>query len=86
MAAGAVCGDGRLSRAIACWQKDEKRRCIICGVSGEHNTAADRKMITDKQPQGNRPACVGMETAAAIFGWPDYYLPFLVRAGRSPSR
>ena len=22
-----------------------------------------------------------METAAAMFGWPDYYLPFLVRAG-----
>ena len=28
-----------------------------------------------------RPACVGMEDAAAIFGWPNYYLPFLVRAG-----
>jgi|SRR5690348_2892249 len=28
-----------------------------------------------------RPACVGMEEAAAIFGWPNYYLPFLVRAG-----
>ena len=27
-----------------------------------------------------RPACVGMEEAAAIFGWPNYYLPFLVRA------
>jgi len=22
-----------------------------------------------------------MEEAAAIFGWPNYYLPFLVRAG-----
>jgi hypothetical protein len=22
-----------------------------------------------------------MEAAAAIFGWPNYYLPFLVRAG-----
>jgi hypothetical protein len=22
-----------------------------------------------------------METAAGIFGWPNYYLPFLVRAG-----
>ena len=28
-----------------------------------------------------RPACVGVEEAAAIFGWPNYYLPFLVRAG-----
>lgn len=28
-----------------------------------------------------RPACVGMEEAAAIFGWPHYYLPFLMRAG-----
>ena len=26
-------------------------------------------------------ACVGMEAAAAIFGWPEYYIPFLVRAG-----
>ena len=29
----------------------------------------------------HRPACVGMEEAAGIFGWPNYYLPFLVRAG-----
>ena len=28
-----------------------------------------------------RPACVSMEEAADIFGWPNYYLPFLVRAG-----
>ena len=28
-----------------------------------------------------RPACIGMEEAVAIFGWPNYYLPFLVRAG-----
>jgi hypothetical protein len=28
-----------------------------------------------------RPACVGMEEVAAIFGWPDYYVPFLVSAG-----
>jgi hypothetical protein len=28
-----------------------------------------------------RPACVGMEEAAAIFGWPNYFLPFLVRVG-----
>ena len=28
-----------------------------------------------------RPACVGMEEAADIFGWPNYYMPFLVRAG-----
>ena len=26
-------------------------------------------------------ACVGMEEAAAFFGWPTYYMPFLVRAG-----
>ena len=38
-------------------------------------------MIAEKQYQGNRAACVGMEEAAAIFGWPSYYLPFLVRAG-----
>src|SRR5271165_2324881 len=37
-------------------------------------------MITDKQFQNHRPACVSMEEAAAIFGWPNYYLPFLVRA------
>ena len=28
-----------------------------------------------------RPACVGMEEAAGFFGWPTYYMPFLVRAG-----
>jgi hypothetical protein len=38
-------------------------------------------MTTDKQFHGNRPACVGMEEAARIFGWPNYYLPFLVRTG-----
>jgi hypothetical protein len=38
-------------------------------------------MMTDKQVHGNRPACVGMEEPAGIFGWPNYYLPFLVRAG-----
>lgn len=26
------------------------------------------------------PACVGAEDAAAIFGWPVYYMPFLVRS------
>ena len=26
-------------------------------------------------------ACVGSEDAAAIFGWPVYYMPFLVRSG-----
>jgi hypothetical protein len=39
------------------------------------------KMTTDKQVHGSRPACVGMEEASAFFGWPNYYLPFLVRAG-----
>jgi hypothetical protein len=38
-------------------------------------------MNADKQNPGTRPACVSMETAAAIFGWPNYYLPFLVRVG-----
>jgi hypothetical protein len=38
-------------------------------------------MNTDQQNPGTRPACVSMETASAIFGWPNYYLPFLVRAG-----
>jgi hypothetical protein len=38
-------------------------------------------MTMDKQHQNNRAACVGIEEAAAIFGWPNYYLPFLVRAG-----
>jgi len=38
-------------------------------------------MIADKKLDGIRPACVSMEAAAAIFGWPNYYLPFLVRAG-----
>ena len=33
------------------------------------------------QKGAHRPACVGMEEAAGIFGWPNYYLPFLVRAG-----
>ena len=28
-----------------------------------------------------RPACVSMEEEAGIFGWPNYYLPFLVRSG-----
>lgn len=37
--------------------------------------------MTDKPIHSNRPACVSMETAAAIFGWPHYYLPFLMRAG-----
>jgi hypothetical protein len=27
------------------------------------------------------PACVGVEEAAKIFGWPLYYFPVLVRAG-----
>lgn len=31
--------------------------------------------------RNSQPACVSMEAAAAIFGWPNYYLPFLVQAG-----
>ena len=38
-------------------------------------------MTIDKHLHGHRPARVSVETAAAMFGWPDYYLPFLVRAG-----
>ena len=37
--------------------------------------------MTEKPFQTVRPACVSMEEAAKIFGWPNYYLPFLVRAG-----
>jgi hypothetical protein len=28
-----------------------------------------------------RTACVGVEEAAILFGWPAYYIPFLVRSG-----
>ena len=41
-------------------------------------------LTMEPQPTSNnqaRPACVGMDEAAAIFGWPDYYLPFLISAG-----
>ncbi|MDB6057316.1 MAG: hypothetical protein JWO95_1160 [Verrucomicrobiales bacterium] len=27
------------------------------------------------------PACVGIEEAAQILGWPDYFLPVLMRTG-----
>ncbi|HEV2329283.1 MAG TPA: hypothetical protein VGY56_10895 [Verrucomicrobiae bacterium] len=27
------------------------------------------------------PECVGIEDAAMMFGWPDFYLPFLMKAG-----
>jgi hypothetical protein len=40
--------------------------------------AMERQTISNGRP---RPACVGMEEAAAILGWPNYYLPFLIRAG-----
>jgi len=29
----------------------------------------------------SRPACVGSADAAAVFGWPEYYLPILMRSG-----
>jgi hypothetical protein len=29
----------------------------------------------------SRAACVGTEEAAILFGWPAYYMPFLVSAG-----
>ena len=38
----------------------------------------ERQAVANGQ---HRPACVGMEDAAAMFGWPNYYLPFLIRAG-----
>ena len=38
----------------------------------------DRQPLT---PPRVRPACVGIEDAARIFGWPQYYLPMLMRAG-----
>jgi hypothetical protein len=56
----------------------QRRQIRTSGRLKKHLTL---NMTTEKQHQGNRPACVGMETAAAIFGWPNYYLPFLVRAG-----
>jgi uncharacterized protein YyaL (SSP411 family) len=42
------------------------------------NHVLERHAATNGRP---RPACVGMEEAAAMFGWPNYYMPFLVRAG-----
>ena len=35
----------------------------------------------NKSVKQHWPACVGMEEAAALFGWPGYYLPFLVKSG-----
>ena len=40
--------------------------------------STERQALANERP---RPACVGMEQAAAMFGWPNYYMPFLVRAG-----
>lgn len=37
--------------------------------------------MADNQYHDNLPACVSMEEAAKMLGWPNYYLPFLVRAG-----
>src|ERR1017187_3037901 len=44
----------------------------------------NRNISMERQATSNgrsRPACVCMEEAAGIFCWPNYYLPFLVRAG-----
>ena len=44
----------------------------------------NRTISMERQGGSNgrpQPACVGIEEAANIFGWPNYYLPFLVRAG-----
>ena len=44
----------------------------------------NRAISMERQATSNgrhRPACVCMEEAAVLFGWPSYYLPFLVRAG-----
>jgi hypothetical protein len=48
------------------------------------NSQHEHQFNTRNQPPRShwpRPACVGMEEAAAMFGWPHYYMPFLVRAG-----
>jgi hypothetical protein len=45
------------------------------------NVAAYTEMIMDRQNRCTRPGCVSMEEAAAIFGWPNYYLPFMVQVG-----
>ena len=41
-------------------------------------------MIMDRQSIGSGqpwPACIGVEQVAVMFGWPEYFLPVLVRAG-----
>jgi hypothetical protein len=43
-----------------------------------HYRSMESKRSIDSRP---RPACVSLEEAAMLFGWPDYYLPFLMRAG-----
>lgn len=42
-----------------------------------------REFMTQQVTSNGRPraACVGMDEAASVFGWPAYYMPFLVRAG-----
>src|SRR5208282_6803177 len=70
--------DARSAPAPAGWLEDEvcPKTMGICG--------ANWKICMERQATFNgrsRPACVGMEEAAGIFGWPLYYMPFLVRAG-----
>jgi hypothetical protein len=38
----------------------------------------DQERIQNRRPW---PACIGVEEAARIFGWPPYFLPVLVRTG-----
>jgi hypothetical protein len=61
----------------SCIERDATRWFAVCRWV---IAAADWK--TDKQHPGIRPACVRMEEASAIFGWPNYYLLFLVRAAQ----
>jgi len=52
----------------------------FCKKEAEHY----RIIPMERQPASTsryRPACVGSEEAVALFGWPNYYLPFLMRAG-----
>ena len=57
---------------------------VNCAREMNGTWIANGKICMERQATMNgrlRPACVSMEEAADIFGWPNYYLPFLVRAG-----
>jgi len=42
-----------------------------------NNTA----QIQNSQNEPNRPACIGVEEASKLLGWPTYFFPVLVRTG-----